>query len=100
MALAREELKSDVSAELSSVKLFGGALAAGLMGLTVLLVAGIFVLAWWMAPWAAALTVAGLLIAAGVTLGLLGWARLVRSPLAITRKTVTEDLQWVKERLA
>ncbi len=100
VALAREELKSDVSAELSSVKLFGGALAAGLMGLTVLLVAGVFVLAWWMAPWAAALTVAGLLIAAGVTLGLLGWARLVRSPLAITRKTVTEDLQWVKERLA
>ena len=100
VALAREELKSDVSAEISSVKLFAGALAAGLMGLTVLLVAGVFVLAWWMAPWAAALTVAGLLIAAAVVLGLLGWRRLVRAPLAITRKTVTEDLQWVKERLA
>ncbi len=100
VALAREELKSDVRAEIGSAKLFAGALVAGLIGVTVLLIAGVFVLSWWMPPWAAALTVGGLLLAVSVTLGLLGWGRLVRAPLAITRKTVTEDLQWVKERLA
>jgi Putative Actinobacterial Holin-X, holin superfamily III len=100
VALAREELKSDVRAEIGSAKLLAGAVVAGLIGVTVLLIAGVFVLAWWMAPWAAALTVGGVLLAAGVALGLLGWGRLVLAPLAVTRKTVTEDLQWVKERLA
>ena len=32
--------------------------------------------------------------------GYIGWQRRVTRPLAVTRKTVTEDLQWVKERLA
>ena len=100
VALAREELRSDVRAEIGSAKLLAGALVAGLIGVTVLLVAAVFVLSRWMAPWAAALTVGGALLAAGAALGLLGWGRLVLAPLAVTRKTVTEDLQWVKERLA
>ena len=100
VALAREELRSDVRAEIGSAKLLAGALVAGLIGATVLLVAAVFVLSRWMAPWAAALTVGGALLVAGAALGLLGWGRLVLAPLAVTRKTVTEDLQWVKERLA
>jgi hypothetical protein len=100
VTLAREELKADVRAELKSATLLGGAAVVALIGVTVLMVALVFVLTWWMAPWAAALTVAGLLLGVAVALGLLGWGRLVRAPLAVTRKTITEDLQWIKERLA
>jgi hypothetical protein len=98
--LAREELKTDVRAGLGGAGLLAGALGAGLLGVICLLLAGVFVLAWWMPAWLAALVVAAALLAAGVGLGLMGWGRVKRVPLPITRKTVTEELQWVKERLA
>jgi hypothetical protein len=34
------------------------------------------------------------------TLGYIGWKRMVTNPLALTRQTLKEDVQWVKERLA
>jgi len=46
------------------------------------------------------LGLAALLLAVGGVLGLVGWRRRVSSPLAMTRKTVKEDMQWAKERLA
>jgi hypothetical protein len=98
--LAREELKADIRSELASAKLLAGALVGALIGITCFLLAGIFVLAWWMQAWVAALVVGALVLGMSLALGLLGWGRLVRAPLATTRKTVTEDLQWVKERLA
>ena len=97
--LAREELKADIRAELSSAKLLAGAFVGALMGVICFLLAGVFVLAWWMQAWVAALVVGALVLGVSVALGLLGWSRLVRAPLAVTRKTVTEDIQWAKERL-
>ena len=43
--------------------------------------------------------IGGLAIVAGI-LGYVSWARRVRSPLAATRRTLKEDAQWAKERLA
>jgi Putative Actinobacterial Holin-X, holin superfamily III len=100
VALAREELKADIRAELASARLLAGAFVGALIGVTCVLLAGVFVLAWWMPAWIAALVVGGLVLGVSVALGLLGWGRLVLAPLAVTRKTVTEDLQWAKERLA
>ncbi len=98
--LARAELKADVRAELDMVKLLVAAGIVALFGVNMLLVAGVFALAIWMPGWLAALAVAVLLLAIGGVLALVGWQRRVSAPLAVTRKTVKEDVQWAKERLA
>jgi hypothetical protein len=98
--LAREELKADVKAELGGAALLGVALVAALIGAILLVVAGVFVLAWWIPAWVAALGVAALALAVAGGLGFLGWGRVARRPLALTIKTVMEDWQWVKERMA
>jgi hypothetical protein len=46
------------------------------------------------------LIIAGVLLAIGAVLALVGWQRRVSAPLAVTRKIVKEDVQWAKERLA
>jgi uncharacterized membrane protein YqjE len=98
--LAREELKADVKAELGGAALLGVALVAAVTGAILLVIAGVFVLAWWMPPWVAALAVAAFALGVAAGLGFMGWSRVARAPLALTRKTVTEDWQWVKERIA
>ena len=40
------------------------------------------------------------LLLIGGFVGYLSWANRVSSPLAVTRKTLNEHAQWVKERLA
>ena len=100
MALAKEELKTDVKSGLGGAGLLAGALGAGLLAVVCLVLAAVFVLAWWMPGWLAALLVAGVLLVAGAALGAMGWGRVKRVPLPLTRKTVTEEMQWVKERLA
>jgi len=60
----------------------------------------VFALALWLPGWLAALGLAGLMLAGAVVVGLVGWSPRVRSPLAVTRKTVKEDVQWARERLA
>ena len=98
--LAREEVKANLEAELAMVKLLGIAGAGGLVGLNLLLVAMVFALAHVMPGWLAALLLGGVIFVISAIVGYIGWQRRVTRPLAVTRKTVTEDLQWVKERLA
>jgi hypothetical protein len=69
-------------------------------GVNLLLVSAVFALTDWMPGWLASLGLAALLLAVGGVLGLVGWRRRVSSPWAMTRKTVKEDMQWAKERLA
>jgi hypothetical protein len=40
------------------------------------------------------------LVLIGGIVGYLSWANRVSSPLAVTRKTLNENAQWAKERLA
>ena len=98
--LARAEIRADMKAELSMVTLLIGAGVFGVFGVTMLLVAAVFALAVWMPGWAAALVIAGILLLIGAVLALVGWQRRVSAPLAVTRQTVKEDVQWAKERLA
>lgn len=97
--LARAEMKADIKAELGVVKLLIAAAVAAVLGLNLLLVAAVFALTQWLPGWLAALALAGAFLVISFGLGLIGWARRVSSPLAITRKTVKEDMQWAKERL-
>jgi hypothetical protein len=64
------------------------------------LVSAVLALAGWMPGRPASLGLAALLLAVGGVLGLAGWRRRVSTPLAMTRKSVKEDMQWAKERLA
>ena len=98
--LARAELKADLKAELDMVKLLVAAGVVAVFGVNMLLVAAVFALTVWIPGWLAALGVAVLLLAIGGLLALIGWKRRVSAPLAVTRKTVKEDMQWAKERLA
>ena len=82
------------------VKLLAVAAAGALTGLNLLLVAVVLALASVVPAWLAALGLGLVILVISAIAGALGWRRRVSQPLAITRKTVTEDLQWAKERLA
>lgn len=98
--LARAELDEDVHSALGMVKLFGAAALLALFAVNLLLVAAALALAVWLPAWAAALVLGGLFMIAAAVLGAMAWSRRVQAPLDLTRKTVKEDLQWAKERLA
>ena len=98
--LAKTELKADLVSELATVKGLGLAVLVGVCGLNMLLVAIVLALAAYLPGWLAALLIGGLLAIVAGILGYVSWARRVRSPLAATRRTLKEDAQWAKERLA
>ena len=97
--LAKTEIKADLKSGLAMVKGFAIALVCALMGLNTLLVALVFGLAIWIPGWLAALIVAGVMLALGAIIGYIAWTRRVM-PLRVTRRTLKEDVQWAKERLA
>ncbi len=97
--LAKAEIKADLQSQLAMVKGFAIAAVCGLLGLNMLLVALVLGLAVWIPAWMAALITAAVLLVLGAIIGYVGWTRLV-TPLAVTRKTLKEDVQWAKERLA
>lgn len=98
--LAREEGKANLKAEFAMVKLLVIAGVIGLAGMNLLLVAAVFALAHVMPGWLAAVLLGGAILVISAIVGYIGWQRRVTRPLAVTRKTVTEDIQWAKERLA
>jgi putative superfamily III holin-X len=53
-----------------------------------------------MPGWQAGLIVSAAMLALGAAAGLVGWAKRVKRPLGLTQKTLKEDAQWAKERLA
>jgi len=100
VALARAEIRADFQSEIAMAKSLAIGATAALLGLDLLLVAGVLALAPWIAPWLSALIGGALLLVAGAIVGYVGWSRRVSRPLALTRKTLKEDVQWAKERLA
>ena len=98
--LARTEMKADLRSQIAMVTSLGAAALLALLGLDLLLVAGVLALAPWVAPWLSALVGGAALLLVGATIGSIGWARRVGSPLALTRKTIKEDVRWAKERLS
>jgi hypothetical protein len=98
--LAKTELKADLTSELATVKGLGVAVLVGVLGLNMFLMAIVLALASYIPGWLAALLIGGVLVVAAGILGYTSWTRRVTSPLATTRKTLKEDAQWAKERLA
>jgi hypothetical protein len=100
LELAKAEIRADVQAQLATVKLAALAALALLLGVTMLLVAGVLALATSIPGWVAALAVGGALLGVGAVAGYNGWRCMVTNPLALTRQSLREDARWVKERLA
>jgi hypothetical protein len=98
--LAKVEIKADLKSEVAMATSLGIAAVAALLGLNLLLVALVLALAPYVAAWIGALALGGLLLLVALVVGYLGWQRRVSNPLAVTRKTLKEDMQWAKERLA
>ena len=98
--LAKTELKADLKAEIGMAK---GLTVAGLCAIwavSLILVAAVFALSNVMAGWIAALLVAAAVLIIGGIAGMLGWGKRVKDPLETTRRTLKEDVQWAKERIA
>ena len=98
--LAKAEIKSDLRAQLSTVKGLAIAALCALLGVNMLLVALVLGLALVMAAWLAALLIAAVLLVAGGVIGYVSWSRRVSQPLSLTLKSLRETRQWAKERLA
>jgi uncharacterized membrane protein YqjE len=98
--LAKAELRADFKAQLSMVTMLAVAAVIALVGVNILVVAGVLALGLVMAGWVAGLIVAFVLLAVAGILGYIGSRRIVTNPLAVTRQTLKEDVRWVKERLA
>ncbi len=102
VALVKSEAREDLRSEIRMVSGLGVAGVCGVLVLQLLLVALAFGLAeaGVMRGWLTALLAAGVVLAIGTLAGLMGWRRRVRTPLDATRKSVQEDVRWLKERLA
>jgi uncharacterized membrane protein YqjE len=98
--LARAELDEDLHTTLGTAKRLVVAALLVLLALNLLLLAAVLALAAWLPSWATALALGGLLLTVAAILGARAWSRRVQAPLDLTRKTIKEDLQWAKERLA
>lgn len=97
--LARVELKADFKEELATVKSLAAGGLLALFGVNMLFVCAAFALAAVIPGWLAALLIGvGLLMVAGA-LGLWGWGKRVKEPLAATRRSLEEDVEWAKRRL-
>jgi putative superfamily III holin-X len=100
--LAKAELRAQVRSEIKMASGLGVAGVCALIGLEMLLVAlALGLMERGVLPgWAAALVIAGVVLAIGAGAGLWGWAKRVRKPLETTQRSVKEDVRWARERMA
>jgi uncharacterized membrane protein YqjE len=100
--LAKAELRANVRSEIKMASGLGVAGICALIGLEMLLVALALGLmeAGVLPGWAAALIIAGVVLAIGAAAGLWGWAKRVRKPLETTQRSVKEDVRWARERMS
>ena len=81
-------------------KLLAGAGVGALLSMSGLLLAAVAGLAAWLPAWLGALALGMVILIISAVIGYVGWQRRVRAALPLTRKSVTEDVQWIKERIA
>ena len=97
--LARAELASNVRSGRRALMGLGVATIAALVGVTLLLVSAVLGLAMLVPGWLAALIVAGVVLGLGAGAGYMGWQQRPNSPLALTRKSLEEDWEWLKQQV-
>lgn len=98
--LARAELASDARSAGRTTIALGLALVAALVGVTLLFAAAVLALGLVLAGWLAALIVALAVLMAGAAAAWVGWTYRPRTPLALTRKSLKEDWEWLKDLVA
>jgi uncharacterized membrane protein YqjE len=100
--LARVEARADLRAEIRMASGLGVAGVCALLTIQMLLVAIAFAFmeSGALPGWAASLIVAAVVLAVGTAVGLWGWAKRVRKPLATTRGSVRDSARWVREQMA
>ena len=97
--LARAELAGNVRSGRRALVGLGVATVAALVGVTLLLVSAGLGLAMLVPGWLAALVVAGIVLGVGAGAGYIGWQQRPSSPLALTRKSLKEDWEWLKQQV-
>jgi len=98
--LAMTEVKADLKREVAAAAGLSIATIFGIVTLNLLFVTAALTLTFWMPAWAACLSVAGITLVIAVAIGLTAWNKRVVDPLVRTRRTIKEDVQWSKEKLA
>jgi hypothetical protein len=97
VALAREEMRSELAQAKVSAVALAGAAAATLISLTLFLVS---VALSFPTMWLAALLIAAVLFCLAAGLWFAGWRALPKEPLADARHRIKTDLKQLKERIA
>ena len=100
IALVKAELKADLKSEAKMVGGLSLAAITALVAINMFFVTAILALAQVMPAWGAGLVVAGALLGFAAIFALVGWQKRVRAPLAKTRETLKEDVEWTRERFA
>ncbi|MHB1847069.1 MAG: phage holin family protein [Deltaproteobacteria bacterium] len=100
LQLAKVELRETISKEIGMAEGLGIAGLFSIVTVALLFVAGAFALAMVMPGWTGALIMAGLALTVATVAGLVGWGKRATNPMARTRRTLTEDVQWAKNRIA
>jgi uncharacterized membrane protein YqjE len=97
--LAKAEARANVRAEIWMAAGLGIAFVCAILALSLLLVAAVFAIDPSLPAGGAALLLAGVMLLLGGIAALVGWRSRVTAPLAETRATLKENLQWARERL-
>ena len=100
LELAMTEVKADLKREATAAAGLSVATVFGFVALNLLFGTAALALASWMPAWAAGLIVAGFTLVIALAIGQTAWNKRVVHPLARTRRTIKEDVQWSKEKLA
>ena len=97
VALARDELGHEVASARTSAIAIGIAAVAFIAAFAVFMLAIVLALK---AGWVGALVVGGILLAAAISLGFVGWSALPTKPLAQTKGRLQANVERLKERMA
>lgn len=100
MELAKAEVGDSVKSAVTMTIGFATAAVFGLLGLGLLSAAAVLALATTMAPWGAALLVGVVMLVVAGILAMVARSKRVKHPLKETQRTLKEDVQWAKERMA
>ncbi len=102
LGLARAEMSEKASQASSGVGMLAAALALGMAGLVILLMAGVFALDTVMEPWAAALIVGGAAVIVAWVLVAIGKSHLRARNLMPSRtlRSVRADVRFAKEKVS
>jgi membrane protein DedA with SNARE-associated domain len=98
--LARVELKQDLQQRLAVWKAYAVAAVFATTALNLFVVAGVLAASGRVAGWiAASIAAVGALLVAAAAVWI-GRRRLAGPPLAVSRQSIEEDLEWARQRIA